>query len=76
MLNVSYEIPQPVEGCPTCNGTGGIYSCPIHSPNPFVREQPEQPEPFGKICLRCPWCGKDMEFVGYKVITVKREILT
>lgn len=34
-----YEIPQPVEGCSSCQGTGGVYGCPIHSPNQYIREQ-------------------------------------
>ena len=57
------EVPIPIKDCPSCQGTGGIYSCPVHSPNNYIREQPK---PFVHVHLRCPWCGKDMEFEGYK----------
>ena len=51
---MTYEMPIPVEGCPTCQGTGGVYSCPKHSPNVYVAEAPHsgerrtamKPEPF------------------------------
>lgn len=61
---LGYEIPTPIKGCPSCQGTGGVYSCPIHSPNLYVREVPK---PFVELYLRCPWCGKDMQLDGYKL---------
>ena len=60
---MNHKILNPIEGCKGCEGTGGVYSCPIHSPNLYVRETPKQ---FVQIYIRCPWCGKDMQFCGYK----------
>lgn len=63
------DIPNPVEGCPGCRGTAGIYGCPFHSPNGYIRirdfEAP--PEPFTQIFIRCPHCGQNMQFDGKKL---------
>lgn len=32
------EIPIPIEGCPGCQTTGGVYACRVHSPNPLVSD--------------------------------------
>ncbi len=57
------RIPAPVEGCSSCQGTGGAYSCPIHSPNIYVRTESK---PFCYLSLQCPWCGKDIVLEGIK----------
>ena len=70
---MDYKLPEPVDDCKGCSGTGGIYNCPIHSPNIYARKNPI--EPFVLMYLRCPWCGKDMEFQGYKTITINSRSL-
>lgn len=58
------STPIPVSGCEGCSTTGGIYSCPIHSPNLHIREQPKS---FVQLFIRCPWCQKDIQLDGYKL---------
>lgn len=61
-IDMTYETSQPVEGCPTCRGTGGANSCPIHSHTILLVETLK---PFVQLIIRCPCCGKDMQFDGY-----------
>ena len=72
MMAMAYEIPQAVEGCPGCNSSGGIYSCPTHSPGLSVRRELM---PFTYLSVRCPWCGKDIVFEGYKEAVINSKIL-
>ena len=56
-------IAESVEGCTTCQGTGGAYSCPTHSP---YGQLPEESTPFVQLWVRCPHCLNDLRFDGYK----------
>uniref|UniRef100_A0A6M3L573 Uncharacterized protein n=1 Tax=viral metagenome TaxID=1070528 RepID=A0A6M3L573_9ZZZZ len=46
-------LPMPVEGCKGCSTTGGVYSCPEHSPNTHIRK-------LSYPSIQCPHCGKDI----------------
>ena len=57
-------IPQAIDGCEGCQGTSGIYSCPTHSPNFYVKEQPV---PFVQLFIKCPHCEQGLQFDGYEL---------
>ncbi len=61
----------PIDGCPGCAGTAGVWGCPTHSPKMYVQYQPKI-NPFAIIHLRCPHCGKDMEMECFKVVEKER----
>ncbi len=47
----------PIQGCRGCESTAGVWGCPIHSPNVYVRDTYQKPS-----IIKCPHCGKDVEF--------------
>ena len=53
-----------IDGCTACAGASGIYGCPIHAPNIY---ETEEPQPFVQLWLRCPCCGQDLRFDGFKI---------
>ena len=60
---MSYDT--PIQGCRGCESTGGIWSCPIHSPNAYMRTT-SYPQPFVHLLFSCPNCGEEIQFDGYK----------
>lgn len=59
-----------MEGCLGCNTTAGENGCSIHSSIiPF-----QNPPPFVQIFIRCPCCGQDMKFDGFKLINSEIEV--
>jgi len=52
---MSYE-PIPIQGCRGCEGTAGVWGCPVHSPNFYVKTPKIIP-----FTIMCPYCGKEIE---------------
>ncbi|KKL62547.1 hypothetical protein LCGC14_2184130 [marine sediment metagenome] len=53
----------PGADCEGCKTTGGVLSCPTHSPSYLGWEQPK---PFVHLYIKCPHCGKGIQFDGLK----------
>lgn len=61
------EYPDMCACCELTTGGGHQPHCPLFQQSQqIVAEQP--PKPFVLMSLRCPWCGRDMIFHGYKEV--------